>query len=606
LRSSIPFLLLLVFSSGCDDGEEAQSQASDEGRPLEDAGGLEQGPEPLFEIIDEADWNETAIRKILQIFAFGGFVRDEQIQSWAEQAPQETIQEIIHFDEHNPLLSPPELSAPPVGGLWALAESLSSEESPLSEEARGSFGIESWASPERLWSFASLATGSNPVRQRLGLFETNYHMVVNQEAEVNNWQLLAYYDGIMEDLSTARPYEEVLGEAALSAAIATQYNHRENRFIDARFEGNEDFAREFHQLFFGILGEEEPEYHEFNSIRNTAKALTGLEVERVEEGDETRLSEMVIFSSEHHYPGSLEILHQEIQGANTQEKIRALAKWSIQHPESLNNLPILIIQGLADDLLDEEDRAEIVRVWGAMEKKDLLRFLRSYAISTLFHSSKRIKYWSSIERNLIACNLITLDPKASPYGIYNPLDQIHREGVQIFRPTKDVFGGETGLDAFNSAAVFREAYNHSSDRYWFYARTEEEAHPDWSKDWSTWIPKGADGTWRLKAVSEWLWQRFITDDLKHLGTLERAYLYAYVGAGKDFGLFVDENNSAAVYSSEEIESRDSLQELMRDMELAILPLDSEDPEERLNANYRVGLGINFILATPYAFLQEGR
>ena len=78
-------------------------------------------------------------------------------------------------------------------------------------------------------------------------------------------------------LADLKPYEEVLAQGALNAAIAYQYGHNHNVFFQGEFYGNEDFAREFHQLFFGILGENDHEYHELVSIKNTAKALTGMQ-----------------------------------------------------------------------------------------------------------------------------------------------------------------------------------------------------------------------------------------------------------------------------------------------------------------------------------------
>jgi len=119
------------------------------------------------------------------------------------------------------------------------------------------------------------------------------------------------------------------------------------------------------------------------------------------------------------------------------------------------------------------------------------------------------------------------------------------------------------------------------------------------------MPTTEDGSRRVKQVAEWLWQRFIADGLKNFGTLERAHVYALLAAGMDFAVFVDDADPGAVYSSAEIETNVTLKEFYIDMGIAIMPVGSADAEERLAANRRVGLAINFILATPYAFAQEG-
>ena len=87
-------------------------------------------------------------------------------------------------------------------------------------------------------------------------------MVANLDAMVMPKQLVGYYDSIMKALEEDKPYQDVMTVAATSSAIATQYGHVKNRFRNGECFCNEDFAREYYQLFFGVLGEYDPDYHE--------------------------------------------------------------------------------------------------------------------------------------------------------------------------------------------------------------------------------------------------------------------------------------------------------------------------------------------------------
>lgn len=564
--------------------------------------------DPSFNMVSNEDWDEIAVRKVLHLFAYAGFADDTQIKTWAEMDPGSAIVEMITFDTTNPYLSKADeydrldrydATLTGLSSLWSGYNC--SNKIPL--DLRDYFEKDTYNSPARTWINAATKRGLNPVRQKIGLFETNYHLVVNQNAGVSNRQVYRYYDDIMTSLADHTYYQDVLSMAALSAAIAVQYNHRENIFIDARFEGNEDFAREFHQLFFGILGEYDPEYHELTTIRGTAKALTDMNVEWVKENDNSFWSPDITYGTEFHYPGSLEILYQTIEGDTAKEKIENLSQYTIGHQESLDNLPVIFVRGLADDNLDDEKIEEIRAIWAGLENKDLLTFLRKYAVSTTFHNPTRVKYWSSIDRHLIITNLLTLNNLESYLGYYYPESYLKNEGFEIFRPINNVFGHQTGLEASDAPSLFKETYNRSIDRYWFFARTDEE-EDNWQKDWAAVIPQEEGSTYRVQEVAEWLWDRFVADGLVNFGALERAQVYALLGSGKDFGYFVDPGNATTVYTEEEINTDPVLQELMSDLAIAII-LDSDDDEKRETANFRVGLAIAFISATPYVFAQEG-
>ena len=517
-----------------------------------------------FTMVPDELWNETAVRKVLHLFAYAGFADDEQITTWADMDPGSAIVEMITFDTTNPYLSPPDpydllnLRKATLTALNALWSGFGCGNR-MPFKSRQYFAKDNYNAPAKTWIHAATKRGLNTVRQKIGIFETNYHLVVNQNVPVSNRQVFAYYDDIMTSLANHTPYQDTLAAAALSSAIAIQYNHMENKFIDARFEGNEDFAREYHQLFFGIVGEYDPTYHELTTIRNTARALTDMRVERVKAGKYSYWSPVIIYDTEFHYPGSLEILYQEIDGATAQEKIENLSQYAIEHQESLDNLPIIFARGLADDNLDDEKVEEIRAIWAGLEPKDLLTFLRKYAISTTFHNPTRIKYWSSIDRLLIISNLLTLNNRESYLGYYYPESTLKNEGIELFRPVHNVFGHQTGLEASDDPSIFKEAYNNSIDRYWSFTRSKEK-EDNWHKEWETVIPRGEDGTYRVREVAEWLWNRFVADGLTNFGPLERAYVYSFLGSGNDFGYFVDPTDAMRTYTEDEIITDPVLQE----------------------------------------------
>lgn len=101
-------------------------------------------------------------------------------------------------------------------------------------------------------------------------------------ASAKSTLVMDFYDDITLALENGAPRYEVLALGAKSAAIAYQYGHRSNRMTNAGvFLGNDDFARELHQLFFRINGiYEDPIYHEDVTIENTARALTGMQLDQ--------------------------------------------------------------------------------------------------------------------------------------------------------------------------------------------------------------------------------------------------------------------------------------------------------------------------------------
>lgn len=570
--------------------------------------------------VTDAAWDETAVRQVLHVFAFGGFATDAQITSWADMPPGDAIKQMLTFDTTNERLSPAASDSPPIhpknGSLRCLTTLLSvpSTDNPIPSNNRDNFSMDEYDAVGRTWIMASRVRGLNPVRQRIGFWETNYHLALSSNAGVSNRQLLNFYDQVMNDHSRDLPYETVLTNAALSAAVAQQYNHRNNEYVDGKFSGNEDFGREYHQLYFGILGDYDDTYtgasadlHELVTIPNTARALTDMIVDQ----SSAATREIITYGTANHWQGTLQILETPNVGSNARDRFNALAPTSISHPESVANLPVNIVRQLADDSLDPgnidpnvQARVSIVRaLWAGMPSKNLLEFLRKYAISTAFHTPNRAKLWTSVERNLLINNLTSLANRDAYSEIYDPRDYISNEDVNLFRPSHDVFGGQTGLEAATTANVFAAAYNRSVAQSYSLSRTHEGS---WSKDWSTVVPLTPEGGYRVRLTAEWLWQRYMADGLDNFGPLERAHLYALLASGRDLGYWIDSAAATNVYTLDQVQNTPAVHNQIVGAELAFVRLDSADADEREQANYRVSLAVNFIAATPYFMAQRGR
>jgi hypothetical protein len=591
--------------------------------PMQDAVSNDTETKTAFTISDSA-WDETAVRQVLHVFAFGGFATDAQIQAWADMPPADAIKEMLTFDTVNEKVSPPDPSiAMPLtranGSLRCLSQlfSRNNPDNAIRDKERAGYAVDQWSAPSKTWWMATHVRGLNPVRQRIGLFETNYHMAVSQNSGVTNRQIITYYDGIMTALARGDAYQDVLQSAALTAAIAQQYHHASNVYKDGKFQGNEDFGREYHQLFFGIVGryddayvDAKANYHELVAIPNTAKALTGMSL-----GTTADTSDQITYGDHDHWQGTLDILEHAIDGNTTKERIVALSPLAIAMPESLDNLPVNIVRTLADDLLDPEstdagvqDRVSKVRtLWAGMPKKNLLEFLRKYAISTAFHDAARVKYWTSVERNALLVNLLSVGNAESYLDEYSPAGFTGNEDVTVFRPAHDVFGGQTGREAAVTADVFRNAYNRSVDASWSLTRVDETTNGNtlWTKAWAPLVPKDSGGKVRVKATAEWLWQRFFADGLANFGTLERAHLYAILASGTDLAYWIDPSNPTQVYSKDDLETSMTLKTQVAGAEQALIRLDDPDPKVASNAAYRLSLAVNFMSSLPYMFAQQG-
>ncbi|WP_114417806.1 DUF1800 family protein [Marinospirillum perlucidum] len=518
--------------------------------------------------------------------------------------------------EFHPLVSPLQTASATGehGSLQGLSDFWSSNHAQnlIPAASRDNYTLDAWRAPERIWVRAAHTPGLNPARQKIGFYLTNYHLAANQDAGVTRHQIVNYYDQIMEAVAADLSFDQVLTRAAGHAAIAVQYNHKENHFDGGAYQVNEDFAREYFQLFFGILSDRNgsDDYHENTSIPNMARLLTEMYPE------ERRGAASATMIYENYKIGSpLEILHHTISAGNAQEALEQLGPLAIQHPDSLNNLPIIIVQWLADDTLsDYPARQQRIRdYWASLDEKNLMTFLKGYATSTDFHTGERIKYYSTFDRSLILSNRMITDVQDAVRNIYDPQGSINSSGFSVFRPHHNVFGAQTGEDAYGSSEYFLRTFNRFTRDSWRFARTTR--HEDdtlvWEKDWSGLLPPAESGFSCLtaKTVGEWLWQRFVADGLKNFGPLERVQVYALINNGKDAAATWHEAYVGGVaydsqFSETELSEGGGLHEYYQHQANACVFTSTR--EERLEVADHLGKAVNFITNTPYMFFQEGR
>jgi hypothetical protein len=418
--------------------------------------------------------------------------------------------------------------------------------------------------------------------------------------------------------------------------VARAYGHQYSRYNNSRdtFKGTDDFGREFHQLFFRIQGDtEDMAYHEDTTIEHTAWMLSGMNLEKVtgaygsdrssdwwvapivfdDYTDDTGRNIRNRFYHYHSPEGAgscLEILHADVCGATADEKIAALVPVAAAHPESMDNVPVYMIDFFADDNLDAS-KTEAVRTAWADANYDILAFIRAYAISTAFHNSGTWKYRTAFDRNLVMQNAHILDNEENFFRQHydSPFNRMRSQGAEVFEPAHDVFGGQTGYQAGTNRYIFKDAfwatvtspsfYDDTNDPY-----TLEAGGPEltWHKNWEGVIPQNASGEFVVGDVASWLWNRFIGDGGKHFDPVARAQVQALLAHGRDFAYTVDPGNPDAVYTAKDITRNRGVARPADQANAAVLM----NGLSQFNFNRRVGLAVNFISMTPYAFAMEGK
>ncbi len=615
--------ILLMHDSGLDDSVE-----------------IEITPHPDSPtVVTQADWTDTAVRRVLDAFAYGSHASDTSIARWAAMPPDAAVAEIITFDAFNEKLALPD-AVPLPPKLAELQAFLSSEdaENPLRPDRRrffatlntdvnGTTSSFSRRNLQRTWLLAVTSGGSNPVLHKTAFFFSNYQMSLRASVATPGI-FRTYYDQFVDDLLTRTPMTELITNAAKSAAVSYRYGHRDNRFDNTtgEFSGNDDFAREYFQLFFRLLGEtEDDDYHENVSIENNAMLLTGFAVDR-EEGaygstshqdwlvapvnfsDHVDATGVTRNNTRNHHADCLEILRREICGATAADKLDVLGPIVAEHPEVRANLPVYIASFFADDRIDEDEARIIRRAWREADD-DLLTFLRSYASSTVFHSRQRTRSKSTFDRNLTLMNRVV----TNSVEVYRGREQtdsliapLERQGGVVFEPSKAVFGSQTGPEAALNTAILKDAIEVALATDRVFGRLESSfGGESWLKDWRLLVP--GDVSLDAASVADWLWQRLLADGLKNQNAAARAQLIALLATGSDFNLLAHEEFGHPLdrpYGAAEFTADPELDALVAALASERVDLDAPDEATRRTANERMNLAAGFLSVLPYAFAEE--
>lgn len=591
-------------------------------------------------------WNEQAVRDVLRVFAYGGGASDADVTAWSNMEPSVAIVQMLGMWTVNSKLANAanggNISINPADGSLSRLSHIYGTSGPAT--SRGDFEQKfiPWNnSPARTFAQAVPTRGLNPFRQKIAYFETNYHLALNQDKNVTDVQMFRHYDTVANDVARSfrdsLGYEDVLANMALSAPVATQYNHKKNQCTGSTFSGNEDFAREYHQLYFGILGvgtdrsgltnkdaiptgnAESFNNHESITIPQTARALSDIQV--VQLGNDA-FSDIATFGTTRHCSGNLAIYAQTNIGATAEARIKSLSKLSIAHPESMNALPLIIVSALADENLDSSNPligttgdintkvSNIQALWNSMPRKNLIEFIRKYAISNMFHTTNRIKYVSTVDRTLTNANTTVVSNSELANGVVRYDWEIASENISPFRPDHDVFGGQTGLEASNTDDVFRNANNSA-------VSGQFGATGIWSgntynrlKDYRAFLPKASDIT--ADEIAKFLWRRILGDaTFSYYKPLEQAHLVAILSSGRDLNYMLCGNvDVSACTTKDTVRAETSLTgatlTAINNAATTTLFKSGASATSINDDNDRVGAAIDFILATPYNFIQVGK
>jgi hypothetical protein len=636
------FILILTSSVAlAQNGPPANGNGNSNGNGGGNKGG---GKTVTLSTVKSKDWDEAHVRRVLRAFAYGGFASDGQIGEWAGMKPAQAIAEMLTFEVNNEKLSPSvDANAAHCGSLRELQDFWSSDidGNLMTEIDRYRYDILNTnqdlteTNLQFAWVKAISTRGCNPFLYKTALYLTNYHGSIH----VRNTRaglIRDYYDDYLEALSAGMDFIQVMTVGAKHAAVSRAYGHQYNRVKDGRVLVNEDFAREYFQLFFSILGTtEDPEIHETITIKNNALLLTGMDLDRlsgaygadgttssdwwtspIQFSDHTDLDGDVLNAS-YHYDNSagasscLTVLGQQICGATADIKLETLGPIAGAHIESMQNTPVRFITFFADDNLDADKTAQIQGSW-AEANLDILAFLQAYAISTAFHDASTFKYFTAFDRNLLVQNANTLTNLENFARRYyrSPYYRMRGQGVEVFEPIRNVFGHQTGVDAANDPYIFKDAYKENVEdpdflyEYTFgYVLEEGGDIQVWNKDWSSVIPTNTDGDHLVGDIATWLWNHFIGDEGKNFDPIARAQVQSLLAQGRDFGYAMNpaDPDPDPPYTSSDLTGGDT-DATATDQAHAETVLDLS-----VNTNKeRAGMAINFITMTPYAFAMEGQ
>ncbi|MEH6590218.1 MAG: DUF1800 family protein [Halioglobus sp.] len=595
------------------------------------------GNKNSLSVVNKKDWSVTHVRRVLRIFAYGGQATESQIANWAAMQPDQAVRKILTFEFNNIKLSPPEdATAQHCHSLIALQKFWGGDsiDNPLRYDDRvhySEFGGDDDLDDDnyqRAYTLATTARGCNPFLYKTAFYLSNYHGAIHR-ANAGNSLIRTYFDDYLKALNRGDSFTDILTVGATHAAVSHAYRHEYNRVSSSgSFYGNEDFAREYFQLFFGIPGTTlDKDYYETVTIKNNARILSGMGVDQdasvlgstrgsdwyfapIDFSDHTDAQGRTLNNLSNHDSKCLEVLHQSVCGDTAEEKLRQLGPLASAHPESMTNTPEKIIRFFADDHLDANEKPALHQAW-ADSNYNLLSFLRSYAASTMFHNESTSKSFTAFDRNLIIQNAAFNTNKELFSTSYwrNAHDRMRRQGMEIFSPIRNVFGHQTGMDAANNRFIFRDAYFANSvfpgmlaDVRLQYTLSVGGEVQESVKRWDSVIPTDDLGQHLVEQVAGWLWQRVIGDGGKNFDSIARAQVQAILAQGQDFVVSVDplESDPNRYYTSADI-GGDNTDAYEQNQENAATVMDlAEDIDNR-----RIGLAINFISMTPYSFAMEG-
>jgi len=546
-----------------------------------------------FVPLTNEQWTDKEVRKVLNTFTYGATATEAQIKLWADMKPIDAINEIMDLNTTN-------LKVKNIGpsfisdrrNLEDLIEDIYRKYDDLDMSIKGVYDIGAhFASGYVISDLIVDNTNYNPFRIRLGLWETNYHQVINSKIDnILSINVYHYFDDIVNGIQEGMSYQDILSRSASSTPIMYMYKQFDNKYINGELTTNDDFAREYNQLFFGILGKDNLSYYENVTVENTANVLTGMTDDYQHTTNEFGTSwgpAYYVTPTSYHYNQSVELLFNTIANEDVIKGLQEIADIAINNDESERTLPLIIIGGLADDNLDENinKKETIINAWKLMDKKDLLYFLKKYAISRCFHSSDRIRYLSSPDRVIKIFNLLNFEGKTpnNPIKIKTELDF---DNFTIFEPAKGVFGNYTGLDIKDNSNTITNTYNKAihNDYNFLYPSTDYRNIIDF------------DISDKIKEIAEYLWNKMIGDNLKHFGILERAEVYSLLLYGKDLNTYF---NIDTELTDENFKNDSELNKIYLDMENSTIDLT----DDKYNNNIRDA--INFILGTPYILFEEG-
>jgi len=250
---------------------------------------VEPPPVKGLQSLTNAQWGKQEVSRVLQAFAYGGQATGAQITAWANMPPKTAIAQMLTFAPVNLQLSPQGANDPSTqycNSLEKLQEFWGSDDpqNPMRVANRPWYQTldeeEESVNPVSLfltWSRLAHTPGCNTFVHKLALYITNYHASIHFQNS-GTTLIRSYYDDVVQALAAGADFVDLMTLAASHAAPARAYGHMNNYFDeDGKYQGTDDFAREYFQLLFGIKGvSEDADYHEDVTIEHNAWLLTGM------------------------------------------------------------------------------------------------------------------------------------------------------------------------------------------------------------------------------------------------------------------------------------------------------------------------------------------